>query len=1088
MRSLPGKLLIFALLFSLQTIAQQTASTLTGLITDAAGSPVSGATITLKHEPTGYVVRTQTNLKGRFTAPDLKPGGPYTITITYVGFNTETIADVNLVLGDNPELDVPLKAATNELKEVVVSAAGRRQTAGTTVGRAQMNVLPTLGRSLGDFTRLTPQSNNNSFAGTNFRYNNITLDGAVNNDAIGFSNSFGGVSGGGQAGTSGSGSRTNPYSIDVIQEVQVQLTPYDVKLGNFTGGSVNAVTKSGSNDFHGSVYGYGRNQSLVGKSIDGLKTKIGSDFYDYQTGATLSGAIVKNKLFFIVNGELTRRQEPTAYNAGDAGAAITVAEAQAISNFLKTNYNYDPGSYGKYNIQTNSDKLFGRIDWNINSKSTLMIRGIYTHGYGNNLERSSTNFQFSSSDFTQHSKNLNLVGELKTKFSNSLNNQLIASYINVHDYRDFPGTVSPFMDIDNGRIYAGTWREASVFNTRQKTIEITDNLTLIKGNHKFTFGTHNEFYNITYGFLNSWNGRYEYANGLNSFLANQPSRIRSLFPFDAAKNNSDVLSSNMPGSEYKANLLSAYVQDDITVTKRFKVSPGIRIDYPYLTRQFNVDTALNNTKEYVSPDPTYSHTSFSELNNDYLSKVTVSPRLGFNYDVKGDQSFVIRGGTGIFVGRMPFAWLGYASTLTGQYYGGIDYKPAGATVGLAIDPTKLKDTIALHGGAGASSTREVDIVDNNFKLPTIWRSNLATDIKFGNGYKLTLDAMYTKTIYDVKFQQINIKDSAQYYSTGPSETPFYVGGKLNGQYSNVYFLSNTKDGYRYNLTAQISKTSNNLKLGKHSTYNIYASASYTYGMSKDISNGIRNSWASNYEVNPAINPNNPQLSYSNFDLRHRITGLLSTGFKWNQYNTTSLTLFYTGQAGSPYSLIYQSAPFNNASNASLPFIPANRSQINLADVKDANGNVTYSADQQWNDLSHFIDNDSYLKTVKGKYAQRNGLRTPWNHTLDMKLMHEFKFKGKNKQQSLVVSFDLFNVLNLLNNDWGHINFVTNVNNYTVNFLKFVKDANGKAVGSPASGYIPTFQFQRPTTSTGQYYTVDPINSRWQGQFGIKYNF
>src|SRR5439155_13456648 len=248
----------------------------------------------------------------------------------------------------NPDLNVVLKNTEKNLEEVIVNATGRRTIGGLSISRQQMNTLPTIGRSINDFTRLTPQSNNNSFAGTNFRYNNLTIDGTINNDAFGFSNSVGGVSGGGQAGAAGAGTRTNPYSLDVIQEVQVQLAPYDVKLGNFTGGSVNAVTKSGTNDMHGSIYGYGRNQTLVGKSVDGLKTKIGSSFHDYQYGGTLSGALVKNKLFFIVNSEITRRQEPTFYNAGDPGAAITVAEAQTISNFLKTNYNYDPGTYGAY--------------------------------------------------------------------------------------------------------------------------------------------------------------------------------------------------------------------------------------------------------------------------------------------------------------------------------------------------------------------------------------------------------------------------------------------------------------------------------------------------------------------------------------------------------------------------------------------------------------------------------------------------------------------------------------------------------------------------------------------------------------------
>src|SRR3954469_6070881 len=307
-------LLSFFLYTPYESFGQETSATLSGHITDTKGSLLNGATIVLKHIPTGTVANTQTNNKGLFYLTNLKPGGPYSITITYVGFKEVSLGDVNLGLGNNPDLNLNLEAANKDLVEVVVTGSRRAPTGGLTVGRAQLSTLPTLGRSLSDFTRLTPQSNNNAYAGSNFRYNNLTIDGAINNDAIGFSNSFGGTSGGSQSGAAGAGTRTNPYSLDVIQEVQVQLAPYDVKLGNFTGGSVNAVTKSGSNDFHGSVYGYGRNKTLVGKSPDAAKKSIGSDFYDYQYGGTLSGAIVKNKLFFIGNVEITRRQEPTFYN------------------------------------------------------------------------------------------------------------------------------------------------------------------------------------------------------------------------------------------------------------------------------------------------------------------------------------------------------------------------------------------------------------------------------------------------------------------------------------------------------------------------------------------------------------------------------------------------------------------------------------------------------------------------------------------------------------------------------------------------------------------------------------------------------
>jgi hypothetical protein len=1020
----------------------------------------------------------------------LKVGGPYTIKISSLGFKDELLTDVNLSLGANPELNLVLKATTADLKEVTVTASGRRTIAGaTTVGGRQLSTLPTIGRSLGDFTRLTPASNNNSFGGSNFRYNNLTIDGAINNDAIGFSNSFGGVSGGGQSGAAGAGTRTNPYSLDVIQEVQVQLAPYDVKLGNFTGGSVNAVTKSGTNQFHGSIYGYGRNQSLMGKSVDGLKTSIGSSFHEYQYGATLSGPLVQNKVFFIVNFEQTRRQEPSFYNIGDPGAAVTLTEATQIATKLQ-GLGYDAGSYiGAYNLFTNSDKIFARLDFNIDKKSTLMLRAIYTNGWGNNLERSSTNFQFGSTDFTQHTKNLNLVAELKTKVNNDVSNQLNVSYINVHEYRDFPGVLAPFMDVDNGRIWAGTWREASIYNMKQQTIEISDNVTVTKGINKFTFGTHNELYNLTYGFINSWNGRWEYSRGVNSFLNDNPSRVRGAFTTDPKLANDRETIYNNPPNPFTVALMSVYAQDEISLSKRFKLTPGLRVDYSSVGNQPGVDASLNTTNSagYVSANPTYSNTKFSELTNTYLGKANLSPRLGFSFDVKGDQSVMIHGGTGIFIGRVPFAWMGYGYTLNGSTYGNIDWNSIGAStkVPLAINPYGLKDTVTKYGGASRNSTREVDVVDNNFKLPTIWRSNIAVDFKFGKGYKATFDVLYTKTINDINFQQINLKDSVAYFTSGPSQTPVFVGGKYNSSYSNVYFLTNTHEGYRYNITGMISKTTNNIKAGTH-ILNINWSVAYMYGYSKDMANGIRNSWESNFNLNPSLNPNSSQLAYSNFDLRHRIVATFGSNFIWNQSNATSLSLFYGGQSGNPYSLIYQSAPFGNGSNAPLPYIPKDPSDIRLADYT-LNGQV-YTAAQQATDLFNFINGDKYLSTRKGQYAERNGMRTPWNHELDLKIMHEFKLSKTNKSQALQISFDVFNVLNLLNNDWGHVNFVTNVNNYAVNFLKFATDANGKAAGAPATGYLPTFNFVKPTGVGGNYYTLDPINSRWQGQFGIKYIF
>jgi len=1094
------KFLMFIVLglFLNNAFAQETTSTLSGRVVSEKNEVVAGATIKLTHVPTGATVTFQSNAKGLFVAPNLKPGGPYAIKISSVGFKDQDYNDVTLTLGANPDVNIILASKVNQLSDVVVNSNTRKRAeGGTTIGIKQLNSLPTLGRSLSDFTRLTPQANNNSFAGSSFRYNNLTIDGAINNDAIGFSNSFGGVSGGGQSGAAGAGTRTNPYSLDVIQEVQVQLAPYDVKLGNFTGGSVNAVTKSGTNDIHGSIYSYGRNASLVGKSVDGLKTPIASSFYDYQNGATISGPIVKNKSFFIFNVEQTRRQEPTFYNAGDPGAAITLADATSIYNQLKNKYGYDAGAYqGAYTIFTNSDKVFGRLDFNLNEKNTLTVRGIFTKGWGNNLERTSTNFQFGSTDFTQHTDNVNLTAELKSKISNNVSNQFNVSYINVHEYRDFPGTLSPFMDIGGGAVWVGTWREASIYNMKQSTFEISDNLTITKGINKFTLGTHNEFYNLNYGFVNSWNGRWEYSN-LTNFLADKPSRIRGAYSTNPALPNTRDAIYNNPPSPYNVALMSAYFQDEIAASARFKVTPGIRLDYPQLGNNVPIDagfaTAVSNTS-----NATYTTTPYNQFTNKWLGTATISPRVGFTWDVKGDQSFIVRGGSGIFVGRMPFAWLGYAETLSGGNYNNIDFKPSTSnTVGgnvsipLAINPSNLYSTInaAALASANAATTREVDVIDNNFKMPRVWRSNLATDIKFGNGYKLTLDAMFTKTMYDVQFKQINIKDSVQYFTSGPTQSPVYVGGKYNSIYSNVYLLTNTTEGYRYNLTATLSKSTNNIAVGDKKL-NVNWSAAYTYGESKDISNGIRNSFQSNYELNPVVSSNNPSLAYSNFDMRHRIVGTLGMNLIARDMSSTSLSFFYSAQSGSPYTVIYSAsgAPFGNSNNANLPFIPATPNDINFKDIKDAAGNVTYSAANQSTDFFNFVNNNDYLKNRKGQYAERNGMRTPWNQELDMKLMHEFKLSKKDKSKALQVSLDVFNLMNLINNDWGHITFVTNVNNYTVNMLQFVTDAKGIAPGKPSSGYTPTFNFIKPTGLDGNYYTVDPLNSRWQGQLGIKYIF
>ncbi len=863
--------------FSLHLYSQESNASLGGTIKDGKGAIVEGVNITLKHEPTGFTSRTTTNSKGYFLINNLQPGGPYTVSISYVGFANSERTNLMLSLGFNT-FNQQLSETAAALANVTVSSKRGTNKSGANVqiSQSQIRSIPMLNRSLQDVTKLTPQSNNNSFAGTNFRYNNVTIDGAINNDAIGFSPSLGGQTN--ASGQPGSSTRTNPVSLDAIQDVQVYLTPYDVKIGNFLGGSINAVTRSGSNDVHGSVYGYGRSAFLVGPNNAGDKSKLPTDFHDYQTGVRVGFPIIKNKLFFFTNEEITRRVDPVILAAGSPdNTVITLAQAISIDSVMRNKYGLanGAGTYGNTSIYSNSNKFFNRVDWIINSKNRLSLRNNTITSQATNLERDQQNFRFGSIDYKQVNNQSSTVAELKTNFNNRLSNSLVLGYSSIHDYRE-PSSNPALPQIEiasagGSTIFLGTDREASIFNMKQKTYEFTDNLTLVKGNNTFTFGTHNEFYNITYGFVNSWNGRVAYSS-VNDFLNNNPNRVRTNYNY--SNNTRDYIMSNPPAA-FKVNLYSIYGQDEIRLGK-LKITPGIRFDVASMPNKQPLSSKTTGAPVDANYGTTYNYTLPKDIRNDFLGQVQVSPRVGFSYDVNGNQKVILRGGTGIFTGRIPFAWLGYAYYNNGVTYGAFDQRSSTAYVA-GTDP--VKDAIAGNNGeanfvknqgknindpAGAT---QVDLVDNNFKMPQIWRSNLALDYVTGNQWKFSVEGMYTKVINDLKFQQINYVDNPIYYVYDTKhQQPIYSGAKINSLYTNAYLLSNTKEGYRYSLTGQVSKTFD---------FGLNFMVAYTYGRSKDITNGIRNSMESNWQLNQSLSPNNPGLAYSNFDVPHRIVATAS---------------------------------------------------------------------------------------------------------------------------------------------------------------------------------------------------------------------
>lgn len=1069
-------------LFSIQSIsAQVTTATLTGKVSDNNSESLPGATVQVYNTATGNKYAVATNTEGRFTIANMNPGGPYTIEISFIGFKTNKEENIRLGLG-NTTLNFSLEEEGNSLQEIVVTTDGSKRNKGVAnrINEKQLKEMPSISRSLQDFTRTTPQSTNNSFLGTNYRYNNVTLDGAINNDAIGFSPSLGG-----QAGTSGqpgSSTRTNPVSIDAIQDIQVYLAPYDVKIGNFLGGSINAVTRSGTNEIEGSVYGFGRNAAITGKNKAGDNQKLPNAFHEYQTGFRLGLPIIKDKLFFFTNEEITRRQDPVILAAGSAdNPIISSEEAMKISNHFRDKYGLDAGSYENYNVSSESNKFFNRLDWNINDNHHLSLRNNTIRSKATNLERDQQNFRFGSIDFEQVNNQTSTVLELKSRFGSDKSNSFIVGYSSVDDYRT-PKTNAavPQIEISNrgGTIFLGTDREASIFDMKQKTWELTNNFTWIKNNHTLTFGTHNEFYNITYGFVNSWNGRVNYGS-IDDFLNNRPSRVRTNFNYT---NNSREYIMNNPPAEFKVMMYSLYAQDDIQIGDKLKVSPGIRFDLASMPDKATLSDKTTNAPVDPKYGTTYTYTQPRDIKNDYLGQIQVSPRLGFSYDVKGDQSMVVRGGTGVFTGRIPFAWLGYAYYNNGASYGAFDQRYDYKTTKPVDGSDPIADAITGKGEAGyvekqgvnvndATGKTQVDLIDNNFKMPQVWRSSLAFDYKTDNNWKFSVEGIYTSVIHDLKFVHINLVDNPIYmpYDVDKRQ-PIYkpVNGTqaINPKYTNAYLLTNTNKGYRYNITTQV---------GRSFPFGFDFNVAYTYGESKDITNGIRNSMESNWQLNQSLTPNDPDLAYSNFDIRHNIIVTSNYRHDWNNDNkyVTNLSLFFSATSGLPYTLGMVNSTINGtAQQQSLMYIPkAGETQKFFAETEQ--GRAQAAAFDQ------YIDGNSYLKNRRGDFTERNGARTPWNVKADLRISQDINFKmSNNKVNTLTFTYDIMNLTNLLNKNWGIQYFSPNTYNST--------SSVGLKLETPGTETeYPKYSFN-PKNVTD--YSIDFFASRWQMQFGLRYSF
>ena len=985
-----------------------TTASITGVITDNTGGTLPGANVVAVHEPSGTKYGTVSRSDGRYTIPNMRTGGPYTISVSFVGYGPQQRQGVSLALGQELNANFQLVEAADQLAEVVITTAvdptfnSGRTGAATNISREQIQSLPTISRSLGDFTRLTPQANGNNFGGMNNRFNNITIDGAVINDVFGASR---------DASTPGAGAGAQPISLDAVQEIQVVLAPYDVTLGNFTGGGVNAITRSGTNDFTGSVYYFGRNENIIGKHVE--TNERAAEFTDRQYGVRVGGPIIQNKLFFFVNADYARRAAPLTFNAGEPGSVITVEQAQQLRNYLIDTYNYDPGGFGGTSLRTESSRLFGRLDWNIAQGHQLTLRHNFVDAFDDNISRSASLFRFGNNAYQNNSKTNSSVLELKSQFSNRFSNKLIIGYTRIRENRETLGRLFPQVTINNvggsnRSVEFGSQRSSTANELDQDIFELTNDFKIYAGQHTFTVGTHNEFFKFRNLFINNLYGQWEF-NSLQEFYDDIPNRVQATYALNA--------NDPRPAARFNAMQLGFYVQDEWAINRQLNLTFGLRADVPIIP-----DTPpANDVFAAAFPGQRTDQTPSGQL--------LWAPRLGFNYDVTGNRSIQLRGGSGVFTGRVPFVWLSNQYSNAGLLLGTIDVTGAeliNGGNGFQPDPEKQGEV----GPRTVASTYEINAISDEFKIPQVWRNNLAVDFQLPAGIVATLEGIYSKTLNSINYQDINLKAPSGTLATGLSggndNREIYPLGNTNGTpnrrinetFTNVIYLENTNKGYTYNLTGQLRKDFG---------FGLQSMIAYTYGQAKDVNSGTSSTARSNWQFVQMVNgPNNPPLAYSTFDLRHRIVGSLGYKIEYAKNFSTTVALFYAGRSGNPFTYLYRGDLNNDGGNQNdLLYVPRTRDEIKLVPITDRDGNVTATVEQQWTALDAYIENDDYLRTRRGQYTERNAARSPWQHQFDLRLMQDLFTNIAGRRNTLQITLDIFNVGNLLKQEWGRAYLVPN---------------------------------------------------------------
>ena len=1090
-----------AMLMSVAAIAQVTTSALGGRVVDANGEPVIGAAVVATHEPSGTVYGVVTNNDGRYAINGMRAGGPYKVEISCLGYQTLAYTDVNLQLAETSALNGTLKEDSEMLGEAMVIAApaskfsAQKMGSATNISSREIASIPTVSRSLTDVTRLSPYGGNGmSFAGADGRTANFTVDGANFNNNFGLSSN---LPGGG-----------NPISIDAIEEMQVVISPYDVRQTNFIGGGVNAITKSGTNTFKGSAYVYHRNENMrgnmvAGQEVSGARDKDRSTTY----GFTLGGPIIKNKLFFFVNAEystiptvVNRWRGTNTLDADGNGVAnpdayisrVPNSVLEEVSNFVKDKYGYDTGSWTNYPATESNMKLLARIDWNINDAHKLAVRYNYTLNQGWNSTNGSSMDGGSRSGFSRFSQygmayanSLysmdNLVStvslDLNSRLSENLSNQFLATFSKLDDMRGTNSEDFPFIDIrndDGGSVlpYIALGYELFTWNNgvHNTHISIKDDLTYYHGNHKITGGVNYEYQMADNSYMRNGTGYYRYKSLEDFMTGAAPEVVCLTYGYDGEAN---------PAARVRFHKAGIYAQDEWSVNEQFKLTAGVRFDGLFFDNQ---DIMRNNAiydLTYVV-DGQERHIDTGKWPS---AAITVSPRVGFSWDVLGNNSLKVRGGTGLFSGRLPLVFFTNMPTNSGMVQYQAKLNGDGKNGGVKTDMSqfaggilKREELLAKLLEMGYPNTispadgtvpAEISAVDPKFKMPQVWKTSLAVDYNFPTSFPFSVSAegIYNKTVNGVVLRDWSVKSTEGFTRfNGVDNRPIYENYQQTDAKGNnlpsTYVLENTSRGYGYSGTFTV-------KMSPAQGLNLMAA--YTHTVSKEIT-GMPGSNASsvlNY-IGTVNGPNDPGLHNSEYVTPDRVVASISHSDKSNNH----FSLIYEAWRGG-YNYTYMTANDMNGDgyNYDLIYIPT--------DEQVANNEFRFVSADDAQRFMDYVHADKYLSKNQGKYAEAYSVYSPWVHRVDFSYKHDFKIKAGNSMNTLQLCFDVKNVLNLFNSNWG----VSKYMNPSLGEGRILKyegyDKDGYATFSTPSAVNPNTQVWNKSIGIGQC---------WYASVGIKYMF